>query len=212
MDESLARSIDHILYATPHLDATLDDLEQLLGVRARIGGQHLGRGTRNALVALGGDRYLEIVGPDPAQPAPASPRWFEIDRMTAPRVVAWVAKSAALEATWKDADSRGVRLGAIAEGSRLRSDGLPLTWRFTDPTTVIADGIVPFYIDWGASPHPSRDAASGCTLIDFRAEHPTPDRVSRLLSALHIVLDIRTGPRPALIATIDGPQGRVELR
>ena len=38
------------------------------GVRAVFGGAHPGRGTQNALIALGGDHYLEILGRTP-------PRW-----------------------------------------------------------------------------------------------------------------------------------------
>jgi hypothetical protein len=57
---SLLPRVDHLVYATPDLDRGIDEIEKLLGVRASPGGQHQGRGTRNALVALGPTAYLEI--------------------------------------------------------------------------------------------------------------------------------------------------------
>src|SRR5919109_2901188 len=94
-DEVLAR-VDHLVYATPDLQAGVDRAETLLGIRAAPGGQHPGRGTRNALVALGPTSYLEIIGPDPAQPKPSGPRRFGIDDLEAPRIVRWVVKSSQL--------------------------------------------------------------------------------------------------------------------
>ena len=61
--------VDHLVYATPDVEQSVAELEARLGVRASPGGQHLGLGTYNALLALGEACYLEIVGPDPLQRA-----------------------------------------------------------------------------------------------------------------------------------------------
>jgi hypothetical protein len=76
----------------------------------------------------------------------------------------------------------------------------------------VADGLVPFFIDWGQSSHPAQTAARGGPLIDLRAEHPDPQRVERTLRQLGLDLPVQKGPAPALIAIIDSPRGHVELR
>ena len=83
-------------------------------------------------------------------------------------------------------------LGAVASGSRRRPDGVVLAWRYTDPTVVVADGLVPFFIDWGSSPHPALTAAKGATLTQLRAEHPDAPRVQKMIDALG--LDLRVSP------------------
>ena len=208
----LLAKVDHLIYATPDLNLGIAALEKLLGVRATAGGQHLGRGTRNALIALGPSVYLEILGPDPDQPKPAHARWFGIDDLEAPRLAAWSAKATNLDKFASEAAKRGVNLGAVSSGSRQRPDGVTLTWRFTDPFTVVADRIVPFFIDWGQSPHPALSAAKGCTLIDFRAEHPEPNQVQQMLQQLGLDLPVQAAARPALVGLIAGVHGEVELR
>ena len=170
--DPLLSRIDHLVYATPDLQSGINRVEQLLGVRASAGGQHPGRGTRNALVALGPGAYLEIIGPDPEQPTPPQARPFRIDELTAPTLVAWAAKTSDPERTARDAAQNGLTLGAVIAGSRRRTDGVLLSWRYTDPRTVVADGLVPFFIDWGATPHPAATAAPGASLVAVRAEHP----------------------------------------
>ena len=209
--ELLAR-VDHLVYATPDLDLGIEKLETLLGVRATPGGQHPGRGTRNALIALGPTSYIEIIGPDPEQPRPETPRNFGIDGLGAPKLATWAANVKDLEQLASEAERQGIMLGQVRSGSRRRPDGVVLSWRLTDPRTVVAEGIVPLFIDWGHTPHPARTAAQGVSLVDLRAEHPDADRVQKMLGQLGLHLPVLPGPKAVLIATITGPRGRVELR
>ena len=208
----LLRQIDHLVYATPDLSAGVERVEALLGVRATPGGQHPGEGTRNALIALGPTSYLEILAPDPEQPKLDHPRRFGIDTLNSPRLVTWAAKGRNLTQTVDAARRRGVPLGDVIPGSRRTPAGVLLSWHTTNQRAVIADGIVPFFIDWGTTPHPASNAASGATLIALRAEHPDPTHVRRMLNELGFDLPVTKGPRAALVATIAGPRGRIELR
>jgi len=74
------------------------------------------------------------------------------------------------------------------------------------------DGLVPFLIDWGSTPHPAVGGAAGCVLIELRAEHPEPTVIRPLLRALNADLPLSTGAAPALVATLETPRGRVALR
>jgi hypothetical protein len=205
-------ALDHLVYVAPDLEAAIDELESRLGVRAVHGGAHPGRGTRNALLALGARSYLEILAPDPQQPAPASSRWLGVDGPGLPRIVSWAVATSDLEAHIAEASRRGLVLGAVTSGSRMRPDGATLRWRLTDPIPLIADGLVPFFIDWGDGPHPAETAPTGVTLVALRAEHPDVESVRDLLDAASIELEVTAGERAALVATLDTPRGRVELR
>jgi hypothetical protein len=204
--------LDHLVYAVPDLENGIDHLEVRLGVRATAGGRHIGEGSRNALIGLGRDSYLEIIAPDPGQPLPQRPLWLGLEGLLRPRLTAWAIKASDLDAEAGKARAAGVRLGPLAEGSRKLSDGRSLSWRFTDPHTQVAEGLVPFLIDWAASPHPSAAAPGGVTLLALRAEHPNPAGVRALVRALGLNLPVTKGPTAALVAGLQTPKGFVELR
>lgn len=208
----ISATVDHLVYAALDLDRGIREIETLLGVRATAGGRHPGRGTRNALLALGDDVYLEIIAPDPDQAPPPSGRWFGIDALTSSRLAAWAAKTSDVDALRDRALQRGIALGDVQAGSRRRPDGVELSWRFTDPGHVVAGGVVPFFIDWGQSPHPASSAARGASLVELRAEHPDARGVQRMLETLAIQIPVRQAPRPALVAVIERRYGRVEIR
>src|SRR3569832_2017544 len=81
--------IDHLVYATPDLALGMREIAELTGITPTPGGQHHGRGTRNALIDLGDGAYLELIAPDPAQPPPPAPRRLGVDDATRSRLPAW---------------------------------------------------------------------------------------------------------------------------
>jgi hypothetical protein len=208
----LLASIDHLVYATPDLELGIREVENLLGIRATAGGQHPGRGTRNAVIALGPAAYLEIIGPDPGQTTPAWPRWFGIDNLERSALVTWAAKTDDLDRMQRVALANGIPIGEVRSGSRRRSDGVLLSWRLTEPSNGPDNGVIPFFIDWGASPHPSQTSAQGAMLTELRAEHPDSERMQRSLRVLGLHMAVTPSHQPALIAIVDGRHGRVELR
>jgi hypothetical protein len=207
----LASRIDHLVVAAPALEVATNYIERLLGVAATPGGRHAAWGTRNALLALGPDAYLEIVGPDPDRDPGHMPTLFGIDRLEAPRLVTWAAKTRDLERSVAVASRGGLRLGRVNAGTRMTPEGAVLTWRLTDPFADRAGGVVPFLIDWGMTPSPGRSAAPGCRLLDLRAEHPEAEQVRGWLATLELELPVTVGRRPALVATIQTPLGPVQL-
>ncbi len=206
-----AVEVDHLVYAVPDLDEGVRELEKRLGVRAAPGGRHEGLGTHNALLALGEEAYLEIIAPDPSQPAPGRPRPFGVDALRSGRLVTWAGRVRDLDAQVAAARNAGFDPGPVLAMSRARPDGVRIAWRLTLRAEPAGDGLVPFLIDWGATPSPALTSPRGATLLELHAEHPDPAAVSRALAALGASLRVERGPAPALRARIAAPVGVVEL-
>ncbi len=211
--------IDHIIYATPHsLEDAIATIEALLGVKAIIGGQHVGIGTHNALLSLGGRSYLEIIAPDPAQPEPPRPRSFGIDSLTKPALVTWASATDDIDAQVAASRAAGYDPGKLIDGGRKKPDGTQLKWRSTKRPEALAGqplpaaGLVPFLISWGDTPHPAENTPTGCQIVALRGEHPDPDSVTAMLTALDTPLPIARAEKPQLIASIETAQGLVTLQ
>ncbi len=204
--------LDHVAYGVPDLDSACAELAERLGVLPMPGGQHRGLGTHNAILSLGEGVYLEVIAPDPNQPPPSRPRPFGLDALVDPRLVAWAARAPDIESRVEKARAAGYDPGNVIKLGRDLPDGGRLEWRFTFRDELAGDGLVPFLIDWGSTPHPSITARQGCSLLSLRGEHPQPELVTPLLQALEVDLDVARGPATVLIATLMTPNGEVELR
>jgi hypothetical protein len=201
--------IDHLIYRAPDLAGAVADLEERLGVRARAGGQHIGLGTHNALLALGPQTYLEIIAPDPTQPAPSAPRPVGLDGVSRGGLVGWAIACHDIDAAVAEARRRGYDPGEVASMQRATPTGAVLRWRLT--LGVAAGGLVPFLISWGDTEHPARSAPRGLILESFHLEHPDPASLAPLLNALGADAEMRPAAAPALIVRVSGPNGSTVL-
>ena len=202
--------LDHLVYATPDLEATCRELEMRLGVRASAGGQHPGKGTRNALISIGPKAYLEIIAPDPLQPE-TRPVWFGIDQLTAAKLITWAVRVDDLEAFLEEI-SPSANVGAVRSGSRKTPEGTTLSWRLTEPQLVQGAGVVPFLIEWNSRLHPADSAITGPRLVQLRIEHPERELIRKQLNSLCLEVAVDQGSSPALIASFEGANGLIELR
>ena len=201
--------LDHIILGINDLERGVAWVEQLTGVRAIFGGVHPGRGTRNALLALGSDCYLEIIAPDPQQ---SSPVWFtQVLTLPEPKLIAWAVHTPDLTALAQAALAAGIPIDGPHDGARSRPDGKMLSWklfRLRDDR----GGLLPFFIEWGRdSVHPAAAAPSGCQLQNFHLESPDAQDLARACQALAVDVRVELGNPPRMIARIASPRGEVEL-
>lgn len=210
--------IDHLVYATPDLQSAVAEIETRFGVAPTPGGAHLGLGTFNALLGLGNRTYLEIIGPDPAQPDPDEPRPFGIDTLEAPKLVAWcAAPHRPLDEVARAARAAGFETGEVRSMTRQRPDGVILEWTLTEPPV---EGVLPFFIDWGRTVHPSESLPVGGTLVALDLFHPQPRTIDLMLSAAsdqaalgdeESKISLNFADRPGLAAEVLTANGTVIL-
>jgi hypothetical protein len=198
-----------MLLGVSDLERGIAFVEERTGIRAKFGGVHPGRGTQNALLALGERRYLEIIAPDPKQEKIA--QHAEIKEMREPRLVGWAAHTDDVAALAKRATDAGVAGVGPIDGSRVRPDGKTLRWKVFG----LSDdqgGLLPFFIEWSRdSVHPSVDAPSGGRLVSFAATTPKPDELAAVCRKLGIDLTVERGEKPQLRARVSGPKGETEF-
>ena len=196
--------LDHLAVAAATLEEGRAHVEAALGVALQAGGQHARFGTHNLLLGLEDGLYLEVIAVDPAAPAPAVPRWFDLDSFAgAPRLGTWICRCDDLEAALARApDGAGVPVD-LARGD--------LRWRMA----VARDGRMPFggafpsLIQWQGAHPAARLTPSGCRLRRLVIALPAADDLRRALSGLidDPRLAIEEGAIMALRAEIETPHG-----
>jgi len=197
-------ALDHLVLATPDLAATVAWLPDATGIRPSAGGPHTNRGTRNALCSFGHASYLELIGPDSEQPEPTHPRPFGVDDLAAPAMVGWAIAVSDMDLAIATAREQGYDPGPAIAMQRQRPDGMVLNWTLTFAPSIS----VPFLIHWETPFHPGRDAAPGLELVEFRARHPRPSVLAKILEALGVTMGIERGDE-ALLVELSGPRGSI---
>lgn len=196
--------LDHLAVSAGTLAEGAAAVEAALGVALAPGGVHPLMGTHNRLLALG-DLYLEVIAADPAAPAPAWPRWFDLDRFSGPpRLSNWIVACDDLEAE--------IARGPDGVGSPLALERGDLRWRMAVPASgrLPFDDAFPALISWQGPAHPAqRLPEAGVRLIRLEVVHPEAEALAAALAGR--LADPRVvlvpGPAPALRAEFDTPSG-----
>lgn len=202
--------VDHVILGIHDLQRGIEELERLTGVRAVYGGAHPGRGTHNALLALGGTQYLEILAPNPEDAG--SPPWIEgLEKLASLTPVGWAARSDDLPALQQSLTSQGIETGEIRPGARNQPDGTRLAWKTLELTA--PSPLLPFFIEWDpATTHPSQTTPQGCRLTGFSLHDPAPETLRKPLQAAGLRVEVRDAKESGIRIFLACPKGEVELR
>ena len=208
---TVAPDLDHVIVGIDSLERGIALLRAATGIAPAVGGVHPGRGTRNALLSLGGGRYLELMAPDPQQPP--TPRSAALAGLRELTPIGWAARTRNADSVRAALVARALAAGPVLPGERARPDGVTLRWRTLDWGTDSAEfGPTPFFIEWDpASRHPAADTPAGCTLADFALASPSADSVRALLGRAGLRERVAAGARAGIAVTLDCPAGRVRL-
>ena len=205
-----AAHVDHLILGARDLDEGIRLFEERTGVRPKVGGEHPGRGTRNALVSLGASLYIEILAPQVN--APDSGMVAELRQRTDLTPYGWAVFVPDVEAARTRLADAGFGLSEIFPGSRARPDGRLLEWKTFEIEKPPIAGL-PFFIRWGdGTTHPSQDSPGGCRLEHLRAVTPDLDGLRRVFSAIALDVTAEKGAKAGLDIVLRCPKGTVELR
>lgn len=201
-------AFDHLLVGAPDLHAAIQWFWGQTGVRPVPGGSHPGRGTRNALVSLGGLHYLELIAPDPEQKNVADDRGLKT--LKEPTPIGWAVRSNDLEDVRRRAQAAGLKFSGPTPGARNRPDGKTLRWSTLNLEA--AGPLAPFFIQWSAdTAHPSQDAPKGCSLASLTFFQPNARDLRHVLQVFGLRAHVENWPssrKPGIsieLATLNRP-------
>lgn len=154
-------AFDHLILGAPSLGSGLDWCKERMATALTPGGSHPGRGTCNALLPLADSSYLELLAPDPEQPDRSSARAV-LEQLREPAFTWWCLRTGDLEGVRRDLVDAGVTCGPIIDMGRQAPAGQMVKWRLFFTLDESFGARLPFFIDWGETPHPSAiEALSG---------------------------------------------------
>ena len=209
--------VDHVSYAAEHdgLQPTAERLAKLIGVEPVDGGVHPRFGTRNVVLPLAHERYVEVVE---VLDHPASDKapFGQAVRARSEAGGGWLGWVVAVD----DIKPYEARLGRESvEGNRHRPDGVELKWRQLGVKGLMSDPQLPYYVQWeDESVHPSAGADTSVTIEGLQIAGD-PERVKEWLGLppdkTSTVIDftfVAPHGTPGLLAvTFQTPEGLVTI-
>lgn len=196
MTENAGMKIDHVLLFGPTLTQAMTRFEVLTGVAAQTGGAHPDHGSINALVSMGAS-YIELISRSDGRGGGSGIE-----------VIDYAMQCDDIEAV----ASRGTALGLKADwmdGQRVTDNGAVLRWRGCGFEGHDFAGLLPFFIDWGATPHPSATSPGGISDPRLMAFHPDAEQLTFFYSQLGIEIPVTRQSEPGLRLDVVTPKGMI---
>lgn len=204
--QSLA-GVDHVILGIADLDRGIAEFERRTGVRPVYGGKHP-TGTHNALVALGGRTYLEILAVQPGASAPAD--FADLSHLEELTPVGWALTFSDPLHLQQRVAAAGLRVTAPKAGSRKTPQGGALQWVMFDLQQPV--DAAPFFIVWRpGSAHPSTTSPGGCSLERWSVAGPQADILNPLREMTGPPVAVAVAPATALSMTLRCPKGLVSF-
>jgi hypothetical protein len=197
--------LDHVVIAAPDLTTAKREFEERTGVAPADGGQHVGLGTRNALVSFGPDCYLEIVAPDPEQTLTGT-FGARLAQLSAPTLLHWAIRTQDLPEMTTRAADLGLAPSPIRRTKRAAPDGTQLEWELLGVGGHQLGGLVPFYIDWLDCDHPADSAPLVGSLESFEVTLPAGHAALGLLDPAPADVTVSSAAEPGLVLRFDSPR------
>lgn len=203
----MANQIDHFMYAVSSLDDGIAWAEATFGVAPVYGGEHVGLGTRNALLALG-DTYLEIIAPDPAQALDGNlGRTFA--HLSKGGLVSWAVQGD-LAGIADTLQGTGIDTIGPNRTERKTAEGELLVWELLFPAGTPYGPRMPFFIDWLECAHPSTTNPQGGQFVSLAITVEDASGLRRALNAIDLDVSVDQG-EPGLSIDIETTNGVVTL-
>lgn len=161
----------------------------------------------HAGIHLGGERFLEVIAPNPAYTGPPHPTATHLTTLSRPTVVFWFARVPDLARAEFVPQAHGRPTTRISDV--VRAEGP--SYVNACITAHIGDPSVPMLIQWTDRRNVDDNLPTGCTLDDVTVVSPEPGALTDLYRVLGVQVPVTHGHKPALAVRLATPRGAVEI-
>lgn len=204
--DATALNIDHIVInVDDNLDAFIRQFEERTGVKPHIYTKLQNK--QNAIVHLGGQTYLEIIGLTSGAVGTAEPS----KGISGSGVSGWAVNTHNIEDTQTSLERMGFSTTDVATHHRTRTDNSNAQWSSFGVRPKIKGR--PFFIQWSKeTQHPSLVAPKGCTLKALNIATPHFLAMGALKKSFRLdSINTRLWYTDKLTLTLDCPKGEVSF-
>lgn len=207
----MGHHIDHFVYIVPDLSNGIEEFESATGVDCHFGGKHPDKGTHNALLRIGDLTYFEILAPDPERDISIDPFWLGTNYPDQKRISHWCIATDNIEKDVAFLNEQSKYPYSIIKGSRQTNDGHLLSWELGMCEKNSKTDVFPFLINWGQSPHPSKNLSENCSIKKITLSHACPTKVQKILDYFQLEAEVIKSDIPRITLNLKTPKSSLTL-